>query len=226
MEIQVSANGVHFVSLEEVEKQQKLPDAKNALAVDEHTPVLLEPLLWALQRDEEANLDIRLPDLEQDAAMALAKHAGTRLFLSYAKEDKTLVDAFVDLLSTYERDKKIQIYYDKDIHHRSGWDEQLQTEMKEAEAFVVFVSTDYFANRKEYILDEEVPLMYERHHEEKIPVFPILVNRPALLPYSGSVLKSISLLGKDLCLGDDDDPKCLNKSTEAAQKILQQLGIS
>ncbi|MEL7426668.1 MAG: COR domain-containing protein, partial [Bacteroidota bacterium] len=226
VELQVSINGVDFVSTEEIEKQQKLPDAKSALAIDERTAVPLQPLLWVLQRDEEANLDQKLPDVKQDAAMAQAKRAGQRIFISYAKEDKTLVDAFVDLLSTYERNKKIQIYYDKEIHHRSGWDEQLQTEMREAEAFVVFASTDYFANRKEYILDEEVPLMYERHQEEKIPVFPILVNRPALLPFGGSVLGSISLLGKDLCLRDDDDPRCLNKSMAAAQKILEQLGVS
>ena len=225
VEIQISADGLHFVSLEEIEKQQKLPDAKSALAVDGHTPVPLQPLLWALQKDEEADLDNKLPDVKQDATKAQAKRAGKRIFISYAKEDKAIVDAFVDLLSTYEDQKKIQIYYDVQINHESGWDEQLQTEMREAEAFVVFVSTDYLSKRKQYILNEEIPLIYKRHQEEEIPVFPILVNRPALLPYGGSVLAPISLLGKDLCLGDDDHPKCLNKNMEAAQQILKQLGV-
>ncbi len=226
VEVQVSTDGIHFVSIEEIEKQRKLPDAKSVLATDDHTAVPLEPLLWVLQRDEKADLNQKLPDIKQEPTMAQAKRAGTRIFISYAKENKLLVDAFVDLLSTYERDKKIQIYYDKEIHHRSGWDEQLQAEMREAEAFVVFASTDYFAKRKQYIFDEEIPLMKQRHQQEGIPIFPILVNRPALVPYRGSILQSISLLGKDLCLGDDDDAQCLNKSMEAAQSILEQLGIS
>jgi len=118
--------------------------------------------------------EIQEPDIKE--LKEVPQQRPPHLVISYAKENRWAVEAFIRHLRPIMSSNKLTVFWDNHLDSRRPWKDELEEEFKKADGYVVFASayyTDY--EEKRYIHNEELPIMRARQ-KEGTPVYCITVT--------------------------------------------------
>ncbi len=172
-----------------IEKKNHLQE-ELALAYDAEKRFALQHQIKKIETDLEV-LRAKAADLEAKPAQAPPQTAPTspqatqsvgqdtpaakKIFFSYSKYDRDLLDELLRQLSGLRRQGKIQAWSDADIQPGEEWDECIKAELHAADIIVLFLSPDFLAT--DYIWDVEIAAAMARHDRGEAVVIPV-VARP------------------------------------------------
>ena len=155
-----------------------------------------------------------------------------KIFLSYATKDHHYKDEIKKTLSKLERDGKIKLWIDEQ-NLRGGeiFDETIEKEIHSSYIFLLLLSRDFWAS--DYIQEQELPIILERHREENITVIPIVLKDTYDLTGYDEV-KNIGAMPREIT-GDkrlkpisefQPEYRAYNVILEEIKKILSSLDIN
>jgi hypothetical protein len=98
----------------------------------------------------------------------------TRLFISYAHEDRALGEEFKERLDELHSVANVAVWLDDDIALGKDWYEEILRELDAADVIVLLVSRAFLAS--EFIRKEELPRAIERRRAGKARVIPVLLH--------------------------------------------------
>ncbi|HXB05785.1 MAG TPA: COR domain-containing protein [Puia sp.] len=118
-------------------------------------------------------------DVRDFSFLLSAKETGSpfkRVFVSYSSADRNSLDTLSSHLKLYENAAKITYWHDLLLKERTGWDEQIRTEMEDANILIMLLSHEYLGTG--YIRDHEIPFALKalRAPIQKKQVFWILLR--------------------------------------------------
>jgi hypothetical protein len=97
-----------------------------------------------------------------------------KLYICYALEDKTALSNLEKCLRPLEGSGKIQFWHRGKILPGDNHDQQIVTQLDQAQAIIMLVSANLFA--PEYYDSTEMTYAFQRHREAKVRVIPIIVE--------------------------------------------------
>jgi len=97
----------------------------------------------------------------------------SRIFLSYAHEDRREKDALMVQLAPLERQSLISTWSDEKIGPGEEWLKAIDRALDAAAVGVLLVSANFLAS--EFILSREVPKLLERHASDTV-IYPIIIK--------------------------------------------------
>ncbi len=100
--------------------------------------------------------------------------SGKKIFFSYSKNDRPLLDELLRQLSGLRRQGKIQPWNDLDILPGEEWDAKIKHELHTADIIVLFLSPDFL--NTDYIWDVEITAAMARHEQGSAVVIPVAVR--------------------------------------------------
>jgi hypothetical protein len=106
--------------------------------------------------------------------MAGSTPSTTRLFISYAHEDRALGQEFQLHLDTLRHAADIAVWMDVQIAPGKEWYDEIAREMEAADVIVLLVSPAFLAS--DFIREHELPRAIERHRAGKARVIPVLLH--------------------------------------------------
>jgi hypothetical protein len=106
----------------------------------------------------------------------MSKDMPTRVFISYAHQDKILADAVVHALSKLIHNAN-SIWYDKRIELGDEWEPEIIKRIKESKVAVLLVSPSFLVS--DFIWDHEIPALNELSNKKQIEVFVIIIRECA-----------------------------------------------
>ena len=186
--IKEELKGLHDTLRLLIEKKNQLQE-ELALAYDAEKKFALQRQIEKTETELEA-LRVKATELEAKLAQtppqaatpaattpAAGRDAPTakKIFFSYSKHDRALLDELLRQLSGLRRQGKIQAWSDADIHPGEEWDERIKAELHAADIIVLFLSPDFLAT--DYIWDVEITAAMARHDRGEAVVIPV-VARP------------------------------------------------
>lgn len=116
------------------------------------------------------------------------------VFISYSHNDEAWKDRVVRQLKVLQ--VPLSPWHDRHIQAGAKWEDEIRTAMDRAEIAVLLISADFLAS--EFILGVEVPRLLERHREEGMQLYPIIISPCAW--------KSIDWLRPIQCRPKDGEP--------------------
>jgi hypothetical protein len=114
------------------------------------------------------------------------------IFFSYAHEDEELMNAVRQQLVIYERQGKIEKWYDRRIPPGTEWQAAIDNRISHSHIILLFVSPAFLESR--YCWDVEVRIALERHEAGSARVIPIIL-RPC--PWDVAPFAKLQALPKD-----------------------------
>jgi internalin A len=97
-----------------------------------------------------------------------------RVYCSYSRKDKRLLNELLIHLTTLERQGLITIWSDRDLKPAEPWEEQLREELERADIYLLLVSADYLAS--DFIYSVEIPQAIKRHDAGQAVVIPVILR--------------------------------------------------
>jgi len=98
-----------------------------------------------------------------------------KIFISYSKQDLTLVNTFIDHLSALRRDGKVSSWYCSELKAGSEWDSEIQKHFNESDIACFMVSPNFM--RTQYIHDHEITKAFDRKEKDsKFKIVPIILD--------------------------------------------------
>jgi tetratricopeptide (TPR) repeat protein len=94
-----------------------------------------------------------------------------KVFIAYSHNDKEWMNRIKRGLDVLSYAKKLSPWSDVCITAGSDWRRQIKKALKEADAAIIIIS-DYLLT-SEFVQEEEVPKLLERHKNEKMPIIPV-----------------------------------------------------
>jgi small GTP-binding protein len=104
------------------------------------------------------------------------QYRAKRVFISYAQEDLPHLETLKAQLSVFERNKTLQLWYDREMKAGEEWDKSIQAQLQSADVILLLISADYFKVEKNYIWNNEMPSIIRRCNEKVSLVIPIIVR--------------------------------------------------
>jgi len=104
----------------------------------------------------------------------ISQQPAVSVFLSYAHEDKLLVERLKKHLSLLERQGRVSTWYDRQITPGTNWAEMIDARLEQASIILLLVSPDFIAS--DYCYQIEMKSALKRHKEGKARVVPILLR--------------------------------------------------
>lgn len=101
-------------------------------------------------------------------------HSRRSVFISYAHEERTVVDDFLVSLSPVEIDKGIERWDDSMIRTGQHWHDEIQAKLAGTRIAIIFVSRAFLAST--YVRNNELPLMLEREQTNGMTIMPVIVE--------------------------------------------------
>jgi tetratricopeptide (TPR) repeat protein len=98
-----------------------------------------------------------------------------KLFYSYAHEDEELRDELKKHLTLLHREGVISEWHDRAIVPGQEWDEEIKTQLDEADIILLLVSPDFLAS--DYIHRVELTRALERHDRGEAVVIPVILRQ-------------------------------------------------
>src|SRR5690348_1349970 len=114
-----------------------------------------------------------------------------KIFFCYAHEDEALLKQLKAHLIPLQREKLIDLWYDRDISAGTEWEQQIRQHLDAAQIILLLVSPDFMAS--EYINSIEMQRALERQQRGEARVIPIILRRV----YWQGVLGNIQALPTD-----------------------------
>src|SRR5690349_25095753 len=96
------------------------------------------------------------------------------IFLCYAREDEELLEGLKTHLRVLRRQKKIDLWYDRNIKAGSEWEREIDDHLATARLILLLVSP-YFID-SDYCFSKEMTCAMERHEREEARVIPIILR--------------------------------------------------
>ncbi|MBW9267390.1 MAG: SUMF1/EgtB/PvdO family nonheme iron enzyme [Candidatus Thiodiazotropha sp. (ex. Lucinisca nassula)] len=126
------------------------------------------------------------------------------LFISYAREDKSIADTLYAYLKPLIAQGKLRVFIDtEEIEKGEEWHKKITSQLHQADAFLFLVSQHYF--RSNYVIDSELPAIIKRYREDQVACWPFLVSD---YPWDDFVIDGFHLAGIQ-AIGPFDDNKRL-----------------
>ncbi|WP_433630436.1 COR domain-containing protein [Chryseobacterium cucumeris] len=98
-----------------------------------------------------------------------------KIFISYSKQDLTLVNKFIEHLSALQRDGKVSHWYCSALEAGSAWNEEIQKHFEEADIVCFMISPNFM--KTEYIHEYEIKKAFERKKVDPgFKIIPIVLN--------------------------------------------------
>ncbi|HNL08853.1 MAG TPA: COR domain-containing protein, partial [Chitinophagales bacterium] len=104
------------------------------------------------------------------------QYRAKRVFISYAQEDLPHLETLKAQLSVFERNKTLQLWYDREMKAGEEWDKSIQAQLQSADVILLLISANYFRVEKNYIWNNEMPSIVRRHNEKVSLVIPIIIR--------------------------------------------------
>ncbi len=97
-----------------------------------------------------------------------------KIYMSYARMDRLLVEDLIEHLRPLERLGLIQLWYDLEVAPGGSWNLALDKHLNEADLILLMVSPDFLAS--DYCYSKEMRYALERHAKGEARVIPILLR--------------------------------------------------
>jgi hypothetical protein len=127
-----------------------------------------------------------------------------KIFFCYAHEDEELLNKLKKQLRPLQRQRLLDVWYDRDISAGTEWEQEIKKHLNEANIILLLVSPDFMDS--EYCYSIEMQKALERHEKSEAIAIPIIL-RPThwqgvlgklqALPKDGSPVKSRSWRNMD-----------------------------
>ena len=114
-----------------------------------------------------------------------------KIFFCYAHEDEVLLEELKKHLRPLQRQKLIDVWYDRDIRAGSEWETEISQRLYAANIILLLVSPDFMDS--DYCYGIEMKRAIERHERKEAHVIPVIL-RPI---YWQGVLGMLQALPKD-----------------------------
>lgn len=105
-----------------------------------------------------------------------------KFFISYAHEDSAAKEAFLKECAVFKHENQVTFWSDDNIRAGDFFDEVLKNEITSCDACIIISSNNYWA--KDYIREQELPLILQNETERKIKLIPILLNGANKISFS------------------------------------------
>jgi hypothetical protein len=115
-----------------------------------------------------------------------------KLFYSYAHEDEVLRDKLATHLKILQRQKKIEVWYDREIGAGAEWEAEVKHHLENDDIILLLISPDFIAS--DFCYDIEMQRAIERHDAGKAVVIPVIL-RPT--DWGGAPFSKLQALPKD-----------------------------
>lgn len=99
-----------------------------------------------------------------------------RLFISYAPEDITYLEQLKRQLAPLQRKSRLKVWNDREILPGKNWHDDIQQELDKANVVIMLISPDFLDIDKNYIWEQEMPKIKERHQNRNIVAIPIILR--------------------------------------------------
>lgn len=97
------------------------------------------------------------------------------IFVSYAHEDWKILYELLKPFNVIERKYNTKLWYDDHLRPGDEWDPNIQIYLTRAPLAILLVSNNFINSN--YILDNELPTLLERHSRGEVGLFPVMVAR-------------------------------------------------
>ncbi len=97
-----------------------------------------------------------------------------KVFFSYSKHDRAILEELLRHLSPLVRQGKLQSWNDHDILPGDDWDDEVREKLETADIYLFLVSANSIST--DYILDVEIPVAMARHEKGEARVIPIILK--------------------------------------------------
>lgn len=164
-------------------EKKNLLQKELALAFDPNMKFMLEKQVQQLEtdiaglRDKIAKVEAQMQPAATPATPSIPAQtpaSGKKIFFSYSKNDRPLLDELLRQLSGLRRQGKIQPWNDLDILPGEEWDAKIKHELQTADIIVLFLSPDFL--NTDYIWDVEITAAMARHEQGTAVVIPVAVR--------------------------------------------------
>ncbi|MGI8866083.1 MAG: toll/interleukin-1 receptor domain-containing protein, partial [Rubrobacteraceae bacterium] len=98
----------------------------------------------------------------------------SRVFLSYSHRDGEHLSDLKDHLSPLVRQRKLEIWYDREINAGDAWEDAIVRAMEATDIFLMLVSPSFIAS--DYAYGKELTFALKRQADEGAVVIPIIVR--------------------------------------------------
>ena len=113
------------------------------------------------------------PASKPDSGPATVK-GPKRVFFSYSKFDRPLLEEFLRHLSGLRRMGKLESWQDHDILPGEEWDQAIREKLQSADIILLLISANFLST--DYIWDVEINKAMERHERGEARVIPIILK--------------------------------------------------
>lgn len=114
------------------------------------------------------------------------------VFFSYARKDEVLKDELNVHLASLKRDRKINLWHDREIAAGDTWDEAIQQAIDAAQIILLLITPDFL--NSDYCFSAELRIAMDRHEQGTAKVLPIIA-RPS--DWETSSFQKLQVLPKD-----------------------------
>ncbi|MBU3014724.1 TIR domain-containing protein [Poseidonibacter lekithochrous] len=98
-----------------------------------------------------------------------------KIFISYSKQDITLVNKFIDHLSALKQDGKVSNWYCTELKAGTKWDSEINKHFEESDIVCFMISPNFM--RTQYIHEYEIDKAFERKKKDpKFNIVPIILD--------------------------------------------------
>ena len=98
----------------------------------------------------------------------------TKVFISYAHEDDSYRKQLVLHLDVLAREGLIDVWDDRKIEAGENWYERLHEQMLHARVAVILISPFFLTSN--FILEQEVPKLFDAHETSGMRIYPLLIR--------------------------------------------------
>ncbi len=99
------------------------------------------------------------------------------VFCCYAREDTKLLDELRTHLSSLQKQKMIEVWYDGDIRAGKEWDQEIRKHLNNAKIILLLISSDFI--NSDYCYHTEMQQALERHKRGEARVISVIVRPTA-----------------------------------------------
>ncbi|GAC1647531.1 MAG: hypothetical protein NVS4B12_15350 [Ktedonobacteraceae bacterium] len=115
-----------------------------------------------------------------------------KIFCCYAHEDEVLLKKLKKHLKPLQRQRLIDLWYDRDICAGAEWEPEIREHLNSAQIVLLLISPDFIAS--DYCYSVEMKRALERHERGEVCVIPIILHR---VHWQGGPLSKLQVLPTD-----------------------------
>lgn len=98
----------------------------------------------------------------------------SKVFVSYCHKDMPWLRRVREHLDVLYQEGVLEYFDDLKIGVGANWYERIDAEMREAHVALLLISPSFLASN--FICKVEIPLLFERHHQEGLVLYPLLIR--------------------------------------------------